>query len=364
MSIPQIMRWSALFVLAFAVVMSAGCGSDAKESSHVPKVRTMMVGESAGTESLSYTGTVEGRYARPLAFQITGQVIERLVHVGDRVQAGQVLARINPQDVRAQSDMGDAQVFSAKAQLNLAEVNLARYRALYASDAVAKSTLDQYQMNYDAALAAYHVALAQAAKGHHALSYATLTAPSDGVITSISIEAGQIAAVGQTAMTLVQEGELEAEINVPEGEVGSVAVGQAFTLHFGATDGKGRGHVREIAPVADSAARTYRVRISIDEPPRGIALGMTVTAERDAPVGAEEADVFTLPLTAIYQPLDQPLVWIYQSDGTVKTVPVRVEGYAGKNAVRVQGLSRGDRVVTAGVHTLAEGQAVRLERVP
>lgn len=359
MSMDILHRRAAILLLALLSLAFAGCGGDAEGTRLPPKVRTVTVGEGAGMESVTYTGTVRGRYEQALAFQVSGQVLERLVNVGDRVSRGQVLARIDPKDVREQSNMGDAQVASAKAQLDLAAVNLERYRQLYAADAVAKATLDQYQTSYDAALAAYNSAAAQAATGHNALGYTALVAPSDGVISNISIETGQIVSTGQTAMTIVQEGEPEAEINIPENRIRAAAVGQEMTLTFWALDGETRGYIREIAPMADSASRTYRVRVSIPEPPAGLALGMTVTAFRSAE--AEDGTAFVLPLTAIYQPLDQPLVWLCQPDGTVRTVPVTIEGYEGKNSVRVQGLARGDKVVVAGVHTLAEGQAVRLE---
>ena len=362
MSIQRAGRWGCVLAVVLISLALAGCGDDAEEPRLPPKVRTVTVGEVAGTEQFTYTGTVRGRYEQALAFQVSGQVLERLVNVGDRVVRGQALARIDPKDVREQSNMGDAQVASAKAQLDLAAVNLERYKQLYAADAVAKATLDQYQMSYDAALAAFNSAAAQAATGHNALGYTSLTAPSDGVISAISIEAGQVVSAGQTAMTIVQEGEQEAEINIPENRIKAAAVGQEMSLTFWALDGETRGYIREIAPMADSASRTYRVRVSIPEPPAGLALGMTVTALRSAE--AEDGEAFVLPLTAIYQPLDRPLVWLCQPDGTVKTVPVTIEGYEGKNAVRVQGLSRGDKVVAAGVHTLTEGQIVRLESAP
>ncbi|BEU86805.1 efflux RND transporter periplasmic adaptor subunit [Selenomonas sp. TAMA-11512] len=346
-----------IILLALLSLVLVGCGNEQEGTRLPPKVRTMTVGQGAGAAELTYTGTVRARFEQPLAFQVSGQVLERLVNVGDRVSQGQVLARIDPRDVREQANMGDAQVAAAKAQLDLAAVNLERYRQLYAADAVAKAVLDQYQTSYDSARAAYNSALAQAATGHHALGYTALVAPSDGVISAISVEAGQIAAAGRTAMTIVQEGELEAEVSVPENQLREVAVGQEVTLSFWALDREVRGIVREIAPMADDASRTYRVRISIPGAPEGLALGMTVSARRAA--ASEDAEVFVLPLAAVYQPLDQPLVWLCQPDDTVRTVPVTIEGYEGKNAVRIRGLQRGDEVVTAGVHNLTEGQAVR-----
>ena len=355
----------ALFclLLVFVLPLAAGCGKEQAAEQKAPLVKSMTVGEASGATSGTYAGTVRGRYETNLSFQVGGQILARNVNVGDRVSAGDTLMVIDAKDVVQKANQGDAAVASAKAQLNLAQSNLARYSELYNEAAVPAAVLDQYQTQYDAAFASYQNALAEAAQGHNALGYTNLTAGADGVISAVSAEEGQVVAAGQTVATLVQTGELEIEINVPENHLADVPVGREVTVDFWALSGSVTGTVREVAPMADSATRTYKVRISLPQPPDGMELGMTasvhVAATSTAGAAGSAADAgYLVPLAAIYQTGDTPEVWVVGDDGTVALQPVTVEQFD-SNQVRVHGVTAGTTIVTAGVHKLREGQEVR-----
>ncbi len=356
---------SAALAVVLCVLVAGGLyffsgRQEKQEEAKAPLVKTMTVGEGALEESNTYSGTVKGRYETNLSFQVGGQITARNVNVGSRVQAGEVLMTINPKDVVQQVNQGSAQVSAARAQLDLAQRNLSRYTELYQQDAVPATVLDQYQTNYDAAFAQYQNALAQSAESQNALGYTNLIAGAPGVISQVVAEEGQVVAAGQTVMTLVQTDELEVEISVPENRVAALAEGQEVTVRFWALKGVStRGVVREIAPMADSAARTYRVRVSVPQPPQGMELGMTASVDiSDSQSGASQG--IRLPLSAIYQTGDTPQVWVVGEDGKVSLHPVQVASFDGDEAV-VDGLEAGMVVVTAGVHRLTEGQDVRTE---
>ena len=348
---------TALLAVCTAALLFAGCGKEAAPEPRLPLVRTRTVAVGGAVRAAEYAGSVHGRYEKNMAFQVGGQIVERRVQLGDRVAAGAVLMRIDPKDVAQKTDAADAQAESARAQLALAETNYARYRELYAAQAVAAAVLDQYRTAYDAALAAYRTAEAQAAQAHNALSYTELVADADGVVSGLSAETGQVVAAGQTVLTFVESGEMEIEINVPENRLGDVAVGKAVEVSFWAMgEAKTQGVVREIAPMADRATRTYRVRVSVPAPPPGMALGMTASVRV---AGAKRPGTsVTLPLSAIYQTGEVPCVWLVR-DGKVTLREVSVESF-GANEALVTGLGDGDVVVTAGVHKLHEGEEVRL----
>ena len=227
-------------------------------------------------------------------------------------------------------------------------------------DAISASVLDQYQTAYDQASAQYNQALAAQQAQENQLSYTQLTADADGVIAAVSAEVGQVVAAGQTVVTLVHSGDLEVQVNVPENKLADFPVGKNVTVTFWALQNQqAAGVVREVAPMADAASRTYQVNISLPNPPDGMQLGMTATVAN----GSEQAvaeDTFVLPLAAIYQTGDTPQVWIVGKDKTLSLKDVTVQDF-GDNTAKVTGLSRGDVVVTAGVHMLSEGQKVRVE---
>lgn len=347
-----------LLLLAMACALLTGCGKDTKQADKAPLVKTQQAGSGTENNQDTYSGTVRGRYETNLSFQVGGQILARNVQAGSRVSAGDVLMVINAKDVVQKANEGDAQVSQARAQLDLAQRNLARYSELYQEDAVAASVLDQYQANYDAAFATYQQALAAAAQGHNAVGYTNLTAGADGVISQVTAEEGQVVSAGQTVMTLVQTGELEIEINVPENRIQDIQVGMPATVSFWALSTTADGVIREISPMADSASRTYKVRVSVPQPPEGMQLGMTASVTL-ADVGTS-APGAVLPLSAIYQTGDTPQVWVVTDNDTVELKSVDVENF-GDNTVLVHGLQPTDLVVTAGVHKLREGQAVRTE---
>ena len=351
-------RWLTLLGVCL-IFFASGCGKEPVQEERPSLVRTQRAAAGEASEQSVYAGTVCGRYESDLSFQVGGQILSRNVQAGDRVRAGDVLMVIDPRDVVQQTYQTNAQVESARAQLELARTNLTRYQQLYEEEAVAASVLDQYRTNYDAALAAYESASAQAAQAQHSMEYTRLTAPADGVISNVRAEAGQVIAAGQTALTLVRSGELEVEINVPEQRLASAVIGAPAEVGFWSMPDTAAGVVREVSPMADAAARTYRVRISLPEPPAGVELGMTANVSLKERAADGQTGGVVLPMSAIYQTGDTAEVWIVEQ-GRVHRQPVRVE-YKEDNSVIVWGVAPGSVVVTAGVRKLHEGQEVRTE---
>ena len=348
----------ALVIMMIAGILS-GCGNNEQTEERALVVKTQKIGVNNGIIEGTYTGTVRGRYETNLAFQVGGKVLNRNVQLGDKVSVGQVLMTVDARDVAEKSNQGDAQVVAAKAQLDLAQANLTRYQQLYAQEAISAMMLDQYQTAYNSALAQYNQAVAGAAQGHNALGYTDLTAPMSGVISAVNVESGQVVAAGQPVISLVQTGELEVEINIPENHLPDVDLGKHVDITFWALKNvKSDGIIREVAPMADSLSRTYKVRVAVQNPPAGMNLGMTASVKiaeaQSSAIGA------MMPLTAIYQTGSDAHVWVVnEEDNTVHLKKIFFEDI-GSNSVRVTGLSAGDIVVTAGVHKLHEGQKVRL----
>lgn len=351
------------FVCILAVIFTlAGCGDEQTAETKDLLVKTQVVNADTSQASSTYAGVVRGRYETNMAFQVGGRIVSRNVQLGDHVSAGQVLMVIDPRDVIQQANQGDAQVAAAKAQLDLAQTNLKRYRELYAQEAIPASTLDQFQTTYEAALASYEAALSQAAQGHNALGYTNLVTAANGVISSITAEAGQVVGAGQTVMTITQTNELEVEINIPENHVNDVTIGKAVQVKLWANKKDAvNGFVREISPMADNTARTFKARITLQNPPDGIQLGMTASVIcPNTSNTASSENAAQLPLSAVYQTGDTPQVWLVDKDDmTLKLKKVQIEP-AQDNTVKVTGLENGDIVVTAGVHKLREGTKVRL----
>ena len=338
------------------ILIFAGCGDEKIEPQPPPLVKTISASQAGKIISDTYPGVVKGRYESNLAFQTGGRILSRNVQKGSLVYAGEILMTIDARDAVQLVNAADAQIAQAQAQLNLAKSDLERYAQLYKENAIPAAMLDQYKTAYDNAVATYDAAVAQAEQSKNNLNYTNLTANADGVISAVNAEIGQVVSAGQTVLTLIQTNELEVEIDVPENHLQNVTVGKFADVTFWAVNGNSQGVVREISPMADSTARTYRVRLSLTNPPPNIQLGMT--AEVILNSLDVKTDTIILPLSAIYQTNNQPQVWIVTKENKAALKNVKVENFSG-NEVLVQGLSPQDKIITAGVHKLREGQAVR-----
>ena len=321
-------------------------------------VKTQKVAATDAKNVNIYSGEVRGRYESQLSFQVSGKIIRRFVEAGSLVKPGDALLQIDSRDIRQTVNIASAQVASAESQLKLAASNLERYRQLYEKGAVSKAQYDQYLSAYEVAVASARQASAQYAQGANQLDYSVLQADKAGVVAAISVEAGQVVSAGQAVVTLVQAGEREVEISVPEGRRAEFREGMPMRVKLWAMPASViQGLVREISPVADAVTRTYRARIAIPEPPAGMTLGMTAAVESTETTSG--APHYEIPLSALYQSNGQPSVWLVNDD-SVTLRPVQT-GNFGKNTVQVtSGLQAGDTIVTAGVQKLREGQKVRL----
>lgn len=365
-----------------AVLLAVGLGSYAlynniahkpQTAKLVPIVRTYTVGTAAATAAATYPGEVRGRYESQLAFQVAGKINARMVNVGDSVRAGQVLLALDPKDVNQSVEATAAQLASARASYKLAVDNAARYSSLYAQGAVSEAVRDQYQTQLEAASAALRQAQAQANVSSNQLGYTQLVSDTDGVVTALNAEVGQVVAAGTPIATVVRSGEREVHISVPEGA--SLSVGQKAQISFWALPGvEAAGFVREIASMADPATRTYKVCVAVPDLPAAAKLGMTAKVslapeQRAAVSGAAKGDAtateptspaFTIPAQALYQVNGKTQVWVVR-DNKAQLVEVKVNGYSGNEVLIEQGLSRGDKVITAGLAKLVPHQEVRLE---
>lgn len=323
----------------------------------ITAVQTAVIGAAAAAQEYTYSGEVRGRFESQLAFQVSGKIVTRNVELGSAVNTGDVLMQIDPKDIQQTVNSTSAQVSSAESQLRLAENNLNRFRQLYEDGAVGRMTYEQYISAYEVAAAAVQQAAAQRTQGTNQLDYSLLRADKPGVVSAIKAEVGQVVGAGQPVLTIVQDGEREVEISVPENRIEELRKTQQIKVTFWAlSQVSAEGKVREIAPMADPITRTYKVRISLLNPPPEIKLGMTAAVIL---LDSETQLTATIPLAAIYQNGDTPCVWVVTGD-TIALRPIKTGKYGNGTIQVVSGLQQGDRIVTAGVHKLKEGQRVKL----
>jgi RND family efflux transporter MFP subunit len=349
---------------AITIVALAACGK--KEAPPVVLRPVVAVAAQADTRASqsSLPGTIESRYATPLSFRVGGKIIERRVRLGDRVKAGEIVARLDPADNTKNAASAAAQLSAAQHQLTYAEQQVTRDRAQAQENLISRAQLEQTENAYAAALAQRNQAQAQAALSQDQLKYTTLIADKAGVITAEQADTGQNVSAGQAVYNLAWSGEIDVVSDVPETALASLAVGQNATVSIGALAGKKfAARVREVSPAADAQSRTYRVRLTLEAPTPEVRLGMTADvafAQSTASSSGAPAQSFTLPSTALFHAGKLPAVWVVKADNALELRRVEVSRYGERTVTVSQGISAGDRVVWQGVHTVSAGEKVRV----
>jgi RND family efflux transporter MFP subunit len=343
------------------VLFLAGCKEEAPVEQVIRPVKAMVIQEQATARTRTFSGSVRARIESPLGFRIAGKITERLVNVGDTVAVGQVIARLDETDLKLSENSARAGVESARTRLDVARDALNRAKALLPNGYIPKATVDQRQLEFDAARAALDSAEAQARQAENATSYAALASDKAGIVTAVEAEPGQVVAAGTAVVMLAETGSVEVALSVPEQEVAHLKPGQTVPLQLWANqDIRAEGRIREIGGQADSASRTYSVRVSVMNPPAPMRLGMTATATLT--LGSGEPHLM-VPVTALTQVEGRDAIFI--ADRTSQTVaPHFIEtGDVGPGGVELLGgVKAGDVVVTGGVQFLTAGMKVRLPK--
>ncbi len=352
-----------LLALGCAVALLAGCSkAPPARSEPVRPVHTVIAQPWAGVAPLVLPGELRPRIETRYGFRVGGKLAERRVSVGDRVAAGTVLARLDPQDVQPAVIAQTAQVEAARTEFKLAQIELGRLRELRDRNYVSQAQVDRQQAGADAAQARLDAAQAQLRQASNAAEFQTLRADVAGVVTAVEAEVGQVLAAGQAVVRVAATADKEVLVNVPERDLERARKVRGWTVVLpGRADAPLEARLRELAPLADPASRTYAMRLTLLGDTTGAELGMSATVK---PAGVPTDDAapvtFVLPLAALYAKDRQAQVWLVDpSTSTVRAVPVRTAGFLDESVRVVEGIKPGDVVVTAGANLLVPGQKVR-----
>ncbi|GLH81456.1 hemolysin secretion protein D [Bradyrhizobium sp. SSBR45G] len=337
----------------------AGCNEKAAAPDPVRPVLSMKVEPQAANGS-TVTGTIEPRFKADLSFRVLGRLIARPVYVGDMVKQGQVVAAIDPAALELAVRASAAEVSRSQAQLTNATGTEGRQRTLLETEATTKATLESAEQSRAAAQASVIKAQANLAKAREQLGYAQLKADFAGIVTAVGAEVGQVVSPGVSVVTVARPDIREAVIDVGDDIAGGLQAGTPFTVRPQVDPAVAvAGRVREIAPRADATTRTRRIRITLDNPPEIMRLGTTVAATLDT----EQKTVIRLPRSAILTDNDKSFVWLVDDAGkTVKRQQITIATNEDGSVRVTGGLEAGQRVVTAGVNSLKDGQSVRIDQ--
>lgn len=355
----QFLRLFAPLVMTLAL---AACSDGSAEVAQTPALRPVKVVEvdaASPAREMRYSGAVKARSEAAAGFRVAGKIIERNVDIGDRVNPGDLLARIDATDYELQVRSAEASLASAQRQVETTEFALTRAEALYKQQVTTKAQLEQAQLSYNQATATRDSARSTLEQARNQVGYSELRADKPGIVTTINADAGQVVSAGSPVVTVAADGEKEVLIAVPENEIFAFTTGKIVDVTFWSNDGVTlKGTVREVAGSADASSRTFAVRISLPEDAR-VLLGMTANVIATTPTADNH---YSLPLSALARdPGQQTIVWtVERLDGTVHARPVTVAEFTDIGIKISDGIRPGDLVVAAGTQFMAEDMKVKL----
>jgi RND family efflux transporter MFP subunit len=307
---------------------------------------------------ITLTGRIEAEDEVALAFRISGRLLENDSRLGDRLEAGQVVARLESQNELNNLRTAQANLAAAQGQLTQARNNFERQDTLLEQGWTTRVNHDQAVQALQTAQSQVDAAEAQLKAAHDLVSFTELKADAPGVVTATGPRAGEVVQAGQMIVRLARKDGRDAVFDVPAQLLRTAPSDPRITVSLTNDPGvTARGRVREVAAQADPVTRTFAVKVGLTDPPSAMLLGATVTGRMEV----ESAPIVEIPSTALTKFDQQPAVWIV--DPSKRTVSIRNVDVLRHDPATVavsQGLDSGEIVVTAGVQALHPGQQVRL----
>ncbi len=323
-------------------------------------VRTMTVEKRDDGVPTVRTGRIEAEDEAALAFRIAGRVVESALKSGDRVQAGQIVARLEQHNELDALRTARAGLAAAKAQLVKARTDFQRQETLLKQGYTTHVKFHQAKLALQAVQSQAETAEAQLKAAQDQVGHTELKADGPGVLTEIGARAGEAVQAGQTIVRLARDGGRDAVFDAPARLLRSAPKDSEVAVSL-ADDPAVRttGRVRAVAPQADAATHTYKIKaaLNLKELPGAMRLGATVNVH--LPPNADTA--IEIPAGALVKAESGPAVWIVDASSlTVSIRPVNVVRYDAEKVAISRGLEPGEIVVTAGAHALHPGRKIRL----
>ncbi len=342
-----------------AMLALGACGRGEDDESRAPRpVRAVAIEKGKFGEIVELTGSIQPENEAALSFRIGGRMVERFVGTGDVVSAGQLLARLDPQNEQNALRSAQARLTAAQGRLREARNIFAREQSLLARRYTTKTRFDQAQTAVETAQSDIEDATAQLKIAQDRLGYTELKSDTAGTIVARAAEAGEVVQASQVIFRLARQGGWDAVFDVPARVLNVAPRDAPVALSLTESpDITANGRVRQIDPAADPTTRTFRVRVTIQSPPPAMRLGASISGR----IRLDPSLGIAIPASALTETDGKAAVWIVDpSSMTVSLRNIRVSRFTGDAVLVAEGLKPEDVIVTAGVQSLHPGQKVRL----
>ena len=354
----------SVFGLALLLVLGA-CGEEAAPPEEkLRPVRYFMVDADSGTRIRTFSGLSKSSTESRISFKVPGTVTRVPVQIGQRLDAGDLIAELDRATYDLQAQQAEAALVEAEANSRRAAANYERTKGLYANDNASLDDLESARAGAESAEAMVASASKALDIARLNASYTRLTADTDCSIASLEVEVNENVASGQQVALVSCGDDFEVTMDLPESLIGAVDVGTETTIEFGAIpDVTFAGTVSEVAVASGVGSAGFPVVIRVlDQNPllrSGLAADVTFLIDE-----GNGSSTFVLPVSAVVNGTDGTYVFVAEPDGdgeaVVRRKPVSLGELTQLGIEVVDGVQIGDRVITAGITVIRDGQRVLL----
>jgi RND family efflux transporter MFP subunit len=311
-------------------------------------------------EFIKIVGTLEGITDITLSSEVNGKIVEKLKNLGDWVNKGEAIGRIDNAELKNKVDQADASLLAAKASFESAELNLTTSKKLYDDGKVSKMSYLEAQIGHKSAQASLEAAKAGLESAKRYLENSLFTAPVSGFITNINLEVGEMIGAGSPVCSIVNTKKLILKTGIGESNILNVSKGQHVNIHYDDYAQEFDGIITGVGikPIAGTA--NYPVEIELDNKDQMLLPGMVVEGYILAHV---YEDVIYTSLNNISEKYDDKLVYIIDENNTAHKVNIELGEEVDRDVIIRKGLNPGDRLVREGYENLQEGTKVIIKSV-
>lgn len=337
-----------IWLLIFASFSFASCKKEVDMSNTSdPVVRVMVISDGSGFVGSNYIGSVEPAKKADLFSKHSGTLVELYVRQGQRVSAGQAIARIESHSISSAAE-------AANATLRQAEDALRRLSQVHDAKAVADVKMVEVETKVAQARAA-------AASANQALSECTLRAPFSGVVSDLSLERGVEVSPLDRIATVMDLSSKEIEVSIPENEINSVSIGDSALVEISAISRTLRAVVSEKSMVGTALSHTYKCRLRPLDRDSGNMMMPGMICKVYSAQSAQHRDII-IPAEVVKMDSQGKYVWTMDDNGLVAKKYITLGKYIRKGVVVESGLLPGDQLIVAGMQKVSTGMKVSIEK--
>ena len=342
-----------------------GCGKkEAVKEDVLRPVKYTEVKYAGADKIRHFSGTAKTEKIINLSFRNTGIIVMLNMKLGQKVKKGDLLAQLDNVQARLNYESSIESRNSTESQMNTAKLNLNRVRTLYEKGSSSLSDYEAAKNSYRTAVASFESAKRSVAIQQDQIQFGYLYAPEDGVIASVIAEVDENVSPGQTIGVLNAGTAIEIEIGLPESVINNVQKGMKVKVSFTAIENKQYdAEVTEVAPALDANTSTYPIRVTITEEDERIKSGMAASVTFEFVTSQSEQRKLVIPPISVGENGDDRFVFLIEEsegDYVIKRQPVTIGELTAEGFEIESGLQEGQKIATAGLQTLLDGQKVKL----